>query len=86
VTYLWDPRGHRGAPPRVPGVPEQAEKEPYIGCVWFSLAYALTGSPLGSMIGHMGTHDAMLTHGFVVPPHQEAKPVAEPPQEQLAAA
>jgi hypothetical protein len=46
--------------------------EPYIGCVWFSLAYLLTGSPLAAMVGHMGTHAAMISHGFELPPHQEA--------------
>ena len=58
-------------------------KEPYIGCVAFSLAYLVTGSPLARMLGHMGTHDAMLSHGFALPPHQEpttpAAPAKAPP-------
>jgi hypothetical protein len=46
-------------------------KEPYIGCVGFSLAYLVTGSPLAPMLAHMSTHDAMVTHGFALPPNQE---------------
>jgi hypothetical protein len=45
--------------------------EAYIGCVGFGLAYLLTGSPLAAMVGHMGTHEAMLGHGYALPPHQE---------------
>ena len=59
--------------------------EPYIGCVWFSLAYLLTGSPLATMIGHMGTHDAMVTHGFELPPHQELRMPTPPRPLQRAA-
>jgi hypothetical protein len=58
-------------------------KEPYIGCVAFSLAYLVTGSPLAPMLGHMSTHEAMVTHGFALPPHQEptipAAPSKAPP-------
>jgi hypothetical protein len=46
-------------------------KEPYIGCVGFSLAYLVTGSPLAPILGHIVTHDAMVTHGFALPPHQD---------------
>jgi hypothetical protein len=60
--------------------------EPYIGCVWFSLAYLLTGSPLAPMVGHMGTHDAMLTHGFELPPHREAGAVTRAPRVPRVAA
>lgn len=45
--------------------------EAYIGCVGFGLAYLLTGSPLAAMVGHMGTHEAMLGRGYALPPHQE---------------
>ena len=45
--------------------------EPYLGCVGFSLAYLVTGSPLAPMLAHMSTHDAMVTHGFALPPNQE---------------
>jgi hypothetical protein len=62
-------------------------KEPYIGCFGFSLAYLITGSPLAAMLGHMGTHDAMLLHGFVLPPHQEEKVLTLPePKVQSKAA
>jgi hypothetical protein len=60
--------------------------EPYLGCVWFSLAYLLTGSPLAAMVGHMGTHDAKLTHGLVLPPHQEARVVIQAPEVRPTAA
>ena len=60
--------------------------EPYMGCVGFSLAFLLTGSPIAAMVGHMGTHDAMLTHAFKLPPHQEARVVIQAPRVRPAAA
>lgn len=60
--------------------------EPYLGCVLFTLAYMLTGSPLAAMAGHMGTHDAMLSHGFELPPHQETTVVTPPPPVHQGAA
>lgn len=63
-------------------------KEPYIGCVGFSLAYLVTASPLAPMLGHMGTHDAFVTHGLSLPPHQEpaipAAPSKAPPLGRVA--
>lgn len=53
-------------------------KEPYLGCVGFSLAYLVTGSPLAPMLGHMATHDAMVSHGYALPPHQELTAPAAP--------
>jgi hypothetical protein len=44
---------------------------PIAGCLWFSLAYVLTASPLSATVGHMGLHAGIGATGRQLPPYRE---------------
>ena len=42
---------------------------PVAGCVWFTLAYLLTASPIAAAVGHMGLHAGLGAYGRQLPPY-----------------
>jgi hypothetical protein len=52
---------------------------PVAGCLWFSLAYVLTASPLAAMVGHMGLHAGLGANDMQLPPYRETDGVPEAP-------
>jgi hypothetical protein len=56
---------------------------PVVGCLWFSLAYVLTASPLAAMVGHMGLHGGLGVNRMQLPPYRQlgrAPDTAEAPK------
>jgi hypothetical protein len=53
---------------------------PVAGCLWFSLAYVLTASPLAATVGHMGLHAGIGANRMQLPPYREIGGVQEAPR------
>ncbi len=86
-TRAWrEPRRDRRASPRPPGFRGRDLIFLIAGCLWFSLAYVLTASPLAATVGHMGLHAGIGANGMQLPPYRETGGIPEVPRVSREAA